>query len=33
MQIAVPAWLLLRKNDLVRASNRATAQRPGALLR
>jgi hypothetical protein len=31
MQTAA-AWLLLRNNDLVRASTRAAARRPGALL-
>ncbi|MGA7385866.1 MAG: hypothetical protein WBW81_14590 [Methylocella sp.] len=33
MPIALAAWLLRRKNALIRASTRAAAQRPGALLR
>jgi hypothetical protein len=33
MSIAAAAWLLRPNNALVRASPRAAAQRPGALLR
>jgi hypothetical protein len=33
MPIAAAAWLLRPNNALVRASTRAAAQRPGALLR